>query len=50
MNQSNYLAFLKIIFIFAATNQIFFPLKECLVFIKKGGEIRLSETLATNPD
>jgi hypothetical protein len=21
----------------------------CLVFIKKGGEIRLSETLATNP-
>jgi hypothetical protein len=24
--------------------------KECLIFIKKGGEIRLIETLATNPD
>jgi hypothetical protein len=27
-----------------------FLLLGCLVFIKKGGEIRLLETLATNPD
>jgi hypothetical protein len=25
-------------------------IKGCLVFIKKGGEIRLLETLATNPE
>jgi hypothetical protein len=41
--------FFKIIFIFDPTNQIFLPLKGCLVFIKKGEEIRLCETLATNP-
>jgi hypothetical protein len=40
---------MKIIFIFDPTNQIFLPLKGCLVFIKKGEEIRLCETLATNP-
>jgi len=25
-------------------------LKGCLIFIEKGGEIRLTETLATNPE
>jgi hypothetical protein len=39
----------KILFTFDPTNQIFLPLKGCLVFIKKGEEIRLCETLATNP-
>jgi hypothetical protein len=39
----------KILFTFASTNQIFLPLAGCLVFIKKGEEIRLCETLATNP-
>jgi hypothetical protein len=32
------------------TNQIFLLVQECLVFIKKGGEIRLLETLATKPE
>ena len=41
--------FLKILFTFEPTNQIFLPYTGCLVFIKKGEEIRLSETLATNP-
>jgi hypothetical protein len=45
-----FFAFPKIISIFDPTNQIFLPLKGCLVFIKKGEEIRLSETLATNPE
>ncbi len=40
----------KILFTFALTNQIFLPFLECLVFIKKGEEIRLCETLATNPE
>jgi hypothetical protein len=35
---------------FTGTNQIFLPLKGCLIFIKKGEEIRLCETLATNPE
>jgi len=43
-----YFVFSKILFIFDPTNQIFLPLKGCLVFIKKGEEIRLCETLATN--
>jgi hypothetical protein len=38
-----------IIFTFDPTNQIFLFYSGCLVFIKKGEEIRLSETLATNP-
>ena len=37
----NIFAFSKIIFIFDPTNQIFLPLNGCLVFIKKGEEIRL---------
>jgi hypothetical protein len=45
-----FFAFIKILHIFVATNQIFLPVKGCLIFIKKGGEIRLCETLATNPD
>jgi hypothetical protein len=48
MNRLNFV-FQKIIFTFDPTNQIFLPLKGCLVFIKKGEEIRLCETLATNP-
>jgi hypothetical protein len=40
--------FLKILFTFDPTNQIFLPYAGCLIFIKKGEEIRLSETLATN--
>jgi hypothetical protein len=44
-----FFVFPKILFTFDPTNQIFLPLKECLVFIKKGEEIRLCETLATNP-
>ena len=44
-------AFPKFFTIFVATNQIFLPCKGCLIFIKKGGEIRLLETLATiSPD
>jgi hypothetical protein len=41
-------AFLEIILTFDSTNQIFLPVKGCLIFIKKGGEIRLLETLATD--
>jgi hypothetical protein len=48
MNDLNFV-FPKIIFTFDPTNQIFLPLKGRLVFIKKGEEIRLCETLATNP-
>jgi len=44
-----FFAFLKIIHTFAAQIKYSFLLKGCLVFIKKGGEIRLLETLATNP-
>jgi hypothetical protein len=36
----NYLVFYKFFFTFDPTNQIFLPVG-CLVFIKKGGEIRL---------
>jgi hypothetical protein len=43
------LGFQKILFTFDPTNQIFLPYAGCLVFIKKGEEIRLCETLATNP-
>jgi hypothetical protein len=43
-----FFAFYKIIITFVPTNQIFFPLR-VFGFIKKGGEIRLEETLATNP-
>ena len=46
---SFFFAFPEILFTFDPTNQIFLPLKGCLVFIKKGEEIRLDETLATNP-
>jgi hypothetical protein len=42
--------FLKFLHIFDPTNQIFLPFKGCLIFIKKGGEIRLCEALATNPE
>jgi hypothetical protein len=45
-----FFAFPKIISTFDPTNQIFLPLKGCLVFIKKGEEIRLCETLATKPE
>ena len=45
---SNIFVFQIIISIFDPTNQIFLP-EGCLVFIKKGEEIRLYETLATNP-
>jgi len=48
-NEYNIIVFPKILFTFDPTNQIFLPLKGCLVFIKKGEEIRLCETLATNP-
>jgi hypothetical protein len=48
MNRLDFV-FPKILFTFDPTNQIFLPLKGCLVFIKKGEEIRLCETLATNP-
>jgi hypothetical protein len=44
----DFFEFPKIIPIFDPTNQIFLPVG-CLVFIKKGEEIRLCETLATNP-
>jgi hypothetical protein len=47
---SDFIAFFKILHIFAPTNQIFLLVQECLVFIKKGGEIRLLETLATKPE
>jgi hypothetical protein len=43
-----FFAFFKIIHIFDRTNQIFLPYRGCLIFIKKGEEIRLCETLATN--
>jgi hypothetical protein len=43
-----FFVFLKMIFNFDATNQIFLPYRGCLIFIKKGEEIRLCETLATN--
>jgi hypothetical protein len=46
----SFFVFSKIIYTFDPTNQIFLPLKGCLVFIKKGEEIRLCETLATNPE
>jgi len=49
MGFAGFFAFPKIISTFDPTNQIFLPLKGCLVFIKKGEEIRLCETLATNP-
>jgi hypothetical protein len=48
--RSFFFVFPKIIYTFDPTNQIFLPLKGCLVFIKKGEEIRLCETLATNPE
>jgi hypothetical protein len=44
----SFFAFSKNIYIFVPTNQIFFPYR-VFDFIKKGGEIRLEETLATNP-
>jgi hypothetical protein len=40
--------FPKILFTFDPTNQMFPPFAGCLVFIKKGEEIRLCETLATD--
>jgi hypothetical protein len=40
----------KNLFTFDPTNQIFLPFAGCLIFIKKGEEIRLCETLATNPE
>jgi hypothetical protein len=45
----SFFVFSKIIYTFAAINQIFFPVR-VFGFIKKGGEIRLGETLATNPE
>jgi hypothetical protein len=50
MAENLYFVFPKILFTFAITNQIFLPLAGCLVFIKKGEEIRLCETLATKPE
>jgi hypothetical protein len=44
----DFFEFPEIILIFDPTNQIFLPIG-CLVFIKKGEEIRLCETLATKP-
>jgi hypothetical protein len=44
-----FFAFSKIIPTFDPTNQIFLSFNGCLIFIKKGEEIRLCETLATKP-